>query len=74
MISDRESSILELQLNNDMLTARMADSAADLGPDRSQQVCPSFAVPPLHGAAVRTEAAQFQATHVHAGCFRGRPG
>jgi hypothetical protein len=34
MISDRETSILELQLNNDMLTARLA-----LCPDYSQQVC-----------------------------------
>lgn len=44
MVSDRESSILELQLNNDMLTARMADSATDLGRDRSQQVCPIYPI------------------------------
>lgn len=40
MVSDHESSILELHLNNDMLTARLADAAADLGPDPSQQVRP----------------------------------
>jgi hypothetical protein len=40
MVSDRESSILELQLSNDMLTARLADSAAELHEHPSQQVCP----------------------------------
>ena len=38
MVSDRESNILELQLNNDMLTARLADSASQVGQDPSEQV------------------------------------
>ena len=44
MVSDRESSILELQLNNDMLTARLADSGSQVGQDPSEQVnrCMAF--------------------------------
>lgn len=38
MVSDRESNILELQLNNDMLTARLADSTSQVGQDPSEQV------------------------------------
>lgn len=52
MVSNRESSILELQLNNDMLTARLADSAADFGPDPSQQVCPVLRYTRLTGRLV----------------------
>jgi peptidoglycan hydrolase CwlO-like protein len=38
MVADRESGILELQLNNDMLTARLADSNGDRDTACAKQV------------------------------------